>query len=736
MKDRLSAIVYTSPIPTAIGGLDGSIIAFNEALESLIGYKSSEIRDVTDWVNKLYPDNEYRDFVWKNIKQALDGKKQDCTEFTITCKNGSKKITDFHTSFFKDGLVIQMIDITESKRAEQELREERDKAQKYLDVAGTMFVLLDRKGKVELVNKKGCELLGYQEAEILHHDWFDSFLPERTRDVVREVFCRLMAGKIKPVEYYENPILTRNGQERIIAWHNTVMKDDSGNVIGTLSSGQDITERKKAEEALRESEERFRTLFESAPDAIYITDLEGRFIDGNNVAEELCGYQRDQLIGKNFVETGMLSTEQLPKALASLKKNVDGQSTGPDEFVLKKKDGSFVTLEIRTFPVKINEEMLVLGVGRDITERKKAEEALIEKEVTIRAIIETSRDWIWAIDLDGIHTYVNPAVERILGYLPEELIGRWSLNLMHEEDRKKIVKKLPQWKKQKSGWNSLVIKWRHKDGGYRYLESSAVPILDAQGNLRGFRGVDRDITERKEAEKRNLDYQERLKSLASKLSLSEEQERRRIAAYLHDNISQALALGRIEIESLSKSVGSVDKKVIEDLSGKIKTIIENVQSLTFDLSSPTLYKFGLEKAVDELLDDLFGKTEINYKLSHGKSPIQLDNTLSVLLFRCIRELLVNIIKHARANRVRVAIRRNGDNIQITINDDGIGFDFDQNELSVGRTGGFGLFNIQERINFIGGNFNVQSQQGKGCRLTLRVPVKTEMDWSKEKSDAG
>ena len=136
---------------------------------------------------------------------------------------------------------------------------------------------------------------------------------------------------------------------------------------------QEIEDHKRVEKALRKSEERFRTLFESAPDAIYLTDLEGNFVDGNNAAEKLAGFTRDELIGKNFAESGLLSVEQLPKALANLKISAAAQPTGPDEFVLKREDGSFVTLEIRTFPVRIGDQDLVLGIGRDITERKEAE---------------------------------------------------------------------------------------------------------------------------------------------------------------------------------------------------------------------------------------------------------------------------------------------------------------------------------------------------------------------------
>jgi len=139
-EDRLLAIIDKSPIPTALGGSDGSIISLNDAVEELTGYKRDEITDVTDWANRLYPDKEYRDFVSNNIQQALRGEKQACTEFAITRKDGSVRTVDFHTSFFKDGLIIQMVDITERKRAEEEkarLEAQLQQAQK-MEAIGTL----------------------------------------------------------------------------------------------------------------------------------------------------------------------------------------------------------------------------------------------------------------------------------------------------------------------------------------------------------------------------------------------------------------------------------------------------------------------------------------------------------------------------------------------------------------------------------------------------------------------
>ncbi|MHC4788260.1 MAG: PAS domain-containing protein, partial [Planctomycetota bacterium] len=149
--------------------------------------------------------------------------------------------------FDENGQIVQYQsvgrDITERKRAEEALRQERDRAQRYLDVAGVMFVALNAKGEVALINQKGSEVLGYEQVEIIGKNWFDSFLPVSAKDQVGTAFDRLMAGEIEPVEYYENPVLTKGGEERIIAWHNTTLKDDEDNIIGTLASGEDITER-------------------------------------------------------------------------------------------------------------------------------------------------------------------------------------------------------------------------------------------------------------------------------------------------------------------------------------------------------------------------------------------------------------------------------------------------------------------------------------------------------------
>jgi len=152
-------------------------------------------------------------------------------------------------------VIVSFIDITARKQAERALYAEKDKLQKYLDITAVIVVIIDLDQKVTLINKKGCDILGYREEEIVGKNWFDNFLPERYRDEVKNVFSELILGKVKITEYYENYILTKNGEERMIAWYNTVLRDDKGNITASLSSGGDITERKLIEEELEKHRE-------------------------------------------------------------------------------------------------------------------------------------------------------------------------------------------------------------------------------------------------------------------------------------------------------------------------------------------------------------------------------------------------------------------------------------------------------------------------------------------------
>ena len=188
------------------------------------------------------------------------------------------------------------------KQTEITLQLERDKAQKYLDIAGVMLVAIDADHKISLINKKGCEVLGYDEEELIGKDWFDKLIPELIRENTKNIFEDLMAGKIEPIKHYENPVLTKSGEERFVAWQYTFLTDEAGRIISTLSSGEDITERRRTQEALRKSEEMYRNLYETMVQGVVYQDAEGKITSANSAAEEILGLTLDQMQGRTSVD--------------------------------------------------------------------------------------------------------------------------------------------------------------------------------------------------------------------------------------------------------------------------------------------------------------------------------------------------------------------------------------------------------------------------------------------------
>lgn len=260
-------------------------------------------------------------------------------------------------------------------------------------------------------------------------------------------------------------------------------------------------ERERAERALRESEERFKILFEFAPDAYYMSDLKGDFIDGNKAAEELTGYDKNELIGKSFLKLKLLSLGQIPKAAALLARNALGQVTGPDEFVLNRKDGGQVPVEIRTFPVQIKGQTVVLGIARDTTERKRAEEVLARERDLLQALMDNIPDTIYFKDTASRFTRINKAQARVLGVSdPKEAIGKTDFDFFTPEHAQEAYEDEQEIVKSGQPLIGKVERIRRADGQFRWVSATKVPIVDEEGWVIGTVGISRDITERVQAE--------------------------------------------------------------------------------------------------------------------------------------------------------------------------------------------------------------------------------------------
>jgi signal transduction histidine kinase len=232
---------------------------------------------------------------------------------------------------------------------------------------------------------------------------------------------------------------------------------------------------------------------------------------------------------------------------------------------------------------------------------------------------------------------------------------------------------------------------------------------------------------RERVEAKVREHREQLRLMASRLSLSEEDQRRRIATELHDSVSQDLALSLLKLESLENSLPSealrADHQDIRDL---LRKAMQDVRSITFDLTWPSLYRFGFEKAIEEWLIHQIGKIhgiEVAFASDGQMGP--LEEETSVFLFQITRELLINVVKHAKAQHVSVSLCRMAESVQVTVADDGIGFDVSQAGTSVDENSGFGLFSLRERLTYLGGSMDIVTRTGQGTTVQLTAPIESK-----------
>ncbi|MBI5098331.1 MAG: PAS domain S-box protein [Nitrospirae bacterium] len=409
-------------------------------------------------------------------------------------------------------------EISERKRLQKALEEEIAKTQNYLNIAGVMFVAIDKEQKIFLMNDKGCKILGYDKSEIIGKNWFDTFLPERIKHDVKAVFIKLIAGDVSPVEYFENPVLTKSGEERIIAWHNMILRDERGKITGTLSSGEDITERKYAEDVLMESEERFHSVAQSATDAIISIDSSGVIVFWNTSAERLFDYPVEEAIDKSLtIIMPHQFREAHQKGLSRLTSTGESSLIGKTiEIVGLKKDGSEFPIELTLSTWKTNKGTFFTAIVRDITSRKQAEQMLLESEEKFRNLAEQSLVGIYLVQ-DEKFRYVNPVLAEIFGYAVEELIDKkQTVDLVLPEDLPVVRENV---RRRESGEVQSIhydFRGRKKNGEIIYVDVYGSKTL-YQGRPAVI-GTLLDITGRKHAEDRIMRQSREIESRNVELS--------------------------------------------------------------------------------------------------------------------------------------------------------------------------------------------------------------------------
>jgi len=352
-------------------------------------------------------------------------------------------------------------------------------------------------------------------------------------------------------------------------------------------------------------------------------------------------------------------------------------------------------------------------------ERLHNEERVRESEARKSAILEASLDAVITIDHQGQVVEFNAAAENIFGYRREEAVGCALIDL--------IVP--PRLRAQAlAGFARYRVRGRSALLGRRFdtfaikADGSEFPVEVAitrigVGALPLFTIYVCDTTARKKAEREVGLYQERLRSLMTDLLLAEEHERRRLAVDLHDGLSQTIALTQIKLSTLRLSMDGKLDRALDEIEDLIEQTNRAARSISFELSPPVLHDLGLGPALQWLVENIQARYGIEIELEDDGKPKPADEKTRVLLFRSVRELLINAAKHAGARRVRVRLEREQDRLHAAVEDDGVGM-----EPDVAAVKGSGLFSIQERLNHVGGSMRIESAPGRGTKIRLCAPL--------------
>ncbi|MBJ6724499.1 MEDS domain-containing protein [Geomesophilobacter sediminis] len=340
------------------------------------------------------------------------------------------------------------------------------------------------------------------------------------------------------------------------------------------------------------------------------------------------------------------------------------------------------------------------------------------------AVFDNLPEGVYVKDLQGRYLLINKAGAEFFGKTVAEVLGRTVHDLLAPQWAN-LIQTADRRARQAQGLLSDEITFEAA-GVTRTILAIKGVFRSSNGAPTGIFGISRDITEQRRMERELADYQEQLRFMASELSLNEERQRRQIASVLHDQIGQTLALAKIRIEAVKRVVEGVKggQRLSVDLAGigeLLDRVIQHSRSLTDQLSPPVLYELGLEAAVEALADEFQRQHGIEITFYDDAADKPLDDDLRGLLYQSVRELLVNIVKHAHASRATVSLQREGKFLTINVVDDGDGFD-EKEKIRVGTGAGFGLFRMRERLKHSGGRFRIETAPGLGTRVIIAAPV--------------
>ncbi|MEJ2701109.1 MAG: PAS domain S-box protein [Sedimentisphaerales bacterium] len=655
-------------------------------------------------------------------------------------------------------------------------RRYRDLVENLVDVVFT----LDTMGYITSINTSVRQMLGYEPDEFIG-EHFIKWIAQDQKSVIMSVFERLLNGE---TIIDETILVGRDGKAHNVEFRATCIARE-GTVLGVQGILRDITEQKEAQETLRRAEEKYRMLIEGTLDAIVVADAEtGLILDCNRAATELTGREKAELIGQSH-KVYHLPEECKEPFSETFKQHLAEKRGQTLDTQIVTKAGQKRDVAIKAHVVEIGGREVMLGLFRDISEHKRAEADLRKSEERFKRVVEIAGDWVWEVDTEGMYTYASPVVERVLGYKPEEIIGKKHFyDFFSPETREDLKKAAFEAFARRESFTGFVNHNVHRDGSVVIIETSGIAIVDEEGMFCGYRGVDRDVTERRRREDELQKMNEDLVLASRKAGMAE------VATDVLHNVANVLNSINVSAdfieERLSNSKATNLKKVTDMLAehtndigtfltedergrhipvylteaarlivdeqtviaDKLKSLTKNVQHVTQIIKAQQSYaRSGGVEAFTRPREIIEDAIEINHAALE-RYGIELQCELAELPRvrmdrQRILQILVNLITNGKQALVEsnqpnkvltIRCARDGrDKLRIEVVDNGVGISKEHQPLifthgfTTKRGGhGFGLHGSALAAREMGGSLSVHSDgPGHGATFTLEIPLKLE-----------
>ncbi len=691
---------------------DGKFICCNPALVKMFGFSSAEelIRERADISKQLYVDPKRRE----EFKRQLEAQGVvEAFEFEAYRKDGSTIWLSENVRAVRDeaGRLLYYEgttqDVTERRKADDALRLFR--------------ALIDRStDKIEVIdpdtlrfldcNKSAHQLLGYSREEFLTLSVYDI-----DANVNQSMVERIEAELDKTgFATFESVHRRKDGSTFPVEISLRTVRLERDYRLAVV---RDITERKLAEEALRQAEQKYRELFENAKDAIYVHDLDGRYTSLNRAAEQMIGCPREEILGRHFSD--FVAPECLEDVRSNLCKKLLKKSETSYEVEVITKTGKRVPVDVNSRLIYQNGKPVgVQGTARDITERKRAEESLKESERQMADGERLAHVGSWSRDLKNNHLTWSDELYRIFGVNQRQFKPTFEavVDAVHLEDREVLKRVVKTSLSSKKPFN-VHFRINRPDGKERIIQSRGHILCDDQGNATRMFGAAQDVTDRKRAE-------ESSKRFSRRLIEAQEAERQTIARELHDEIGQVLTAVRVGLDAVKRGVPA--DAVSPQLEANIAIVdqaLKRVRDLSLELHPVLLDDLGLPAALRWYTDGYALRTGIatELRLENLKDSDRFPRELETVCFRVVQEALTNVVRHANARQVLITLKLNCNYLNLTIKDDGRGFDVVALQKRSAGQVTLGVRGMEERAQALDGSLTIESSPLNGTEVQLALP---------------